>query len=421
MKLGAVPKTTSYMMAIPVNNEDIKNPEQIYERIEASSEIKLVKKSFDDKNQCPMLTLSYKGKEYVVDVFVEKINIPPNFAFCHPVKPDDLKILRSAEVGVTTAFTYEDPFESYLFQVKLMNCILPNHVALVDYNTEKIMSAEWSKMTANSEISPGPSYLFSINTIKGKNEEIWLHTHGLNRCGFIELEILNSNIENHNTHAMMLNIIANKMLNENSFENETNPILVANLTSGAGIVATWLNWEDAVKKYDENIAGGANSRKTGHNLFNGVLFIYPTPEHFKDMKPVPLHEINNLNLDDVLISVSNKETERMSKLAQERMSYFLKAIVMDGVKGIVKVSLTIEDGKPETEYLWVEVDNLDGESISAKLIQKPFYTKRLEIGDSVKIMASDVTDWMLNINNNRIAPDNAFLVDSFVETTEKRL
>ena len=44
--------------------------------------------------------------------------------------------------------------------------------------------------------------------------EVWLHTHGLNRCGLYELEILKSDKENYNNHYYLISTLASHLLDK---------------------------------------------------------------------------------------------------------------------------------------------------------------------------------------------------------------
>ena len=193
MKSGKIKKTTSYIMAIPMNDKDIDTPQMVYDRINAHDEFELKETSFDDKNMCPMVTVVYKGQQYIVDIKIEPVNITPDFMFCHDMPDECIKKMKKAKIGITTSLTFtDDIMESYHFQLKFLNCIIPDKAAVVDFNTHRIFSPLWIKSVAVSSVSPGPNYVFSVNMLRDKNNLHWVYTYGLNRCGFYELEVLNT-------------------------------------------------------------------------------------------------------------------------------------------------------------------------------------------------------------------------------------
>ena len=144
--------------------------------------------------------------------------------------------MKKAKIGITTSLTFtDDIMESYHFQLKFLNCIIPDKAAVVDFNTHRIFSPLWIKSVAVSSVSPGPNYVFSVNMLRDKNNLHWVYTYGLNRCGFYELEVLNTEKEDVNFCASVLNITANKALADNEFPNESEPMEIAVLNDGQAL------------------------------------------------------------------------------------------------------------------------------------------------------------------------------------------
>ncbi|MBQ5513233.1 MAG: DUF4026 domain-containing protein, partial [Bacteroidales bacterium] len=62
-----------------------------------------------------------------------------------------------------------------------------------------------------SKVAPSPDYMFTIHAVNDSEEgtdSVWLHTHGLTRCGTIELEILGADLDNWQELGNALNQIA---------------------------------------------------------------------------------------------------------------------------------------------------------------------------------------------------------------------
>ena len=115
MKSGKIKKTTSYIMAIPMNDKDIDTPQMVYDRINAHDEFELKETSFDDKNMCPMVTVVYKGQQYIVDIKIEPVNITPDFMFCHDMPDECIKKMKKAKIGITTGNTIRTSVPAHLF------------------------------------------------------------------------------------------------------------------------------------------------------------------------------------------------------------------------------------------------------------------------------------------------------------------
>lgn len=410
MKSGKIKKTTSYIMAIPMNDKDIDTPQMVYDRINANDEFELKETSFDDKNMCPMVTVVYKGQQYIVDIKIEPVNITPDFMFCHDMPDECIKKMKKAKIGITTSLTFtDDIMESYHFQLKFLNCIIPDKAAVVDFNTHRIFSPLWIKSVAVSSVSPGPNYVFSVNMLRDKNNLHWVYTYGLNRCGFYELEVLNTEKEDVNFCASVLNITANKALADNEFPNESEPMEIAVLNDGQALNVTWKNWKDEIKSYPEGTLGTGNTRVKDRCLFNGMLYIYPPG---KTKKPCRANEFAVVDMENAIVKVSEKETARMEALATETISKFAKVMTMPEAKGIVKIKINTENEKQAGyEHIWAEVDQIGVNEVFATVLHDSLYSDQVKKGDRIQTEFESITDWRAIVDGKDITPDRAFLVD----------
>ncbi len=414
MNTAKIRKTTSYIMAVPMKDKDVYTPQMIYDKINESEEFELKNISFDDKNACPMLTVVYNGLEYIVDVKVETLQIDPDFIFCHPMPEECIKKLKSSKIGLTVSLTFSDDIiGSYFFQIKLLNCILPDKAAVVDFNTHRILSPLWIEAAARSSAAPGPGYMFSINVTGGNGDKVWIHTHGLNRCGFVELEVLDCEKENINTYASILSISSNKIISENDMPDEMKPMNIATLENNQNLSVTWRLWKDVINDYPDNIPGTGTSRTREHCLYNGILYIYSPVK--KNKKPYKATEVHDINLENAIIEIAASETERMRIIAVETIPQLTKGFTLPGAKAIVKIEIDASENNNQTidhEHIWAELDEIGIDDITCSSIQNSVFSDTLRQDDKIKSKITNITDWVLNINGKRISPDCAFLVDS---------
>ena len=70
---------------------------------------------------------------------------------------------------------------------------------------------------------------------------MWLHTHGLNRCGLYELEILKSDKENYNNHYYLISTLASHLLDKDDRTPEPGAgVYIGMLNDRLPIVATYV-------------------------------------------------------------------------------------------------------------------------------------------------------------------------------------
>ncbi|MDO5560499.1 MAG: DUF4026 domain-containing protein [Oscillospiraceae bacterium] len=406
MKSGIVRKTTSYIMAVPMNDLDVDSPELVYDRIKANEEFDLKEISFDDKNQCPMLTITYENTDYVVDVNIEPLNIRPDFILCYPLSEESVKRLKQAKLAITTSVTFDDPVKSYHFQIKLIHCILPDKAAVIDLNTERIFSPEWISFAANLPVSPGPAYLFSVNVVPQQNS-VWIHTHGLNRCGFVELEILDVPLSKVNLCASVLSIIASKAISENNLSNEEEPFEIAKIHDGQPFQIAWKPYKKALEDYTSDIPGADATRTPEHNYMNAAVYYYNNDTS----SLVKITQVEDIDLDKAFIKITDDETNRMCTLAQGTIPSLKKACALENASALVKIKLeTAEDAAVNNEHIWADVDKITDDSVYCSLIQNSLYAQDISENDKIKTDLRNITDWVVKINDNRVTPDSAFLI-----------
>ncbi len=420
MKSGIIRKTTSYIMGIPMNDLDIDTPQFIYDRISASEEFELKEVSFDDRNICPLVTVGYRDMEFTVGLRIEPVNaIGPDFMFSHPVPDECMKKIKQSQVGLTTIMYFNDDIlASHHFQLKLLNCIIPETAAVVDFNTRRIFSPVWLKQTAASSAAPGPAYIYSINISADKENSrdginhAWVFTQGLNRCGFVELEVINADEKNIDFFATAISIASNKAISERVFPAEMEPFDIAVLDDDRKLSVSWRNWKGEMSVYPAGTLGTGTRRPDSLNMHSGILFI--CPDGGLTRKPVRAVDAEPFSLDNAVIEYSEEEVKRMTALASETLPHFIKGFTFPGARGIVKVKVnagTAEDGNEKYEYVWAEVENADNKNVYCRAVHSTLFSEKLAADERFQTELENISDWLLNINGQRVAPDCAFLVD----------
>lgn len=67
--------------------------------------------------------------------------------------------------------------------------------------------------------------------------------------------------------------------------------------------------------------------------------------------------------------------------------------------------------RSEREHIWFEVLEIGENSITAKLTQEPYYIPGLHTGDVGKYGFDEITDWIALYKEQRITPDNTYLIN----------
>lgn len=410
-------KEISYMIAIPKYEDELKDPALIVSRLKDAKDF-FVKNITSGEDETPVLEIEYKENTYTVEIGIETYEIPEMFRVVHFFKDIDLEAIGKQEVGLMVAMEFSDDIlDSYHLQLKIICTIFPETLGIMDCSAEKILSGAWAALAAKSSIPPAPRYIFTTQAVYSGDDDVWLHTHGLNRCGLMEIEIMNSTKETSNNHYHVIEAVASRLVDEPDCIGAGKPLLVASFSNDQPLMVTWVPWEKAVETVREGTLGGPEDRdeEAGHNGYTGGLFVYRTP--YDMMNGIISHiSIYDKQLEDnPMFMLTGAETERMRALARERVDY-MKRIFLNGAKAaLVKVGLEVDEQyKSEGngyEHIWFALHSVDEDSFTAELTQEPYMVSGMHTGSVDTYSYDQITDWMMFTEEDRITPDEVYLLE----------
>lgn len=404
----------------------------IKQRLENSSFFKLLSlKESDGRNEdFPLqliVELEYQGETISIDLSIvpaKFINLD-DFSFGNQLSEEEITVAKQQRFYLETSMYFqEDPLESFHTQLKVMSAIIPRASVVVDFMPWRLLSGFWLKMTADSLTPPSPEYLFIIHAIYDENEKgerrHWLHTHGLHRCGSMELEMID--IGEARPLYDLLNTAA-KMFIDKGPSKEGEPMMLG--YDGMGVELAWLRWEESVKMFPDNVEGGNKDRQDDniHTKPSGVLWAieqdeFITPEVYaKSLMENPMYFI------------SNKETSRMSILAKERFHYFERAFNeyknQDDWSFMVKLGLTTNDATDENdrEHLWFNVQKIENNKVTGILVNQPYWIDNLNEGDVKTFPIKEtLTDWIIYspLGHRPLTPDSIYQLYQEYEIIPKK-
>ena len=385
------------------------------------------------------VTLSYKGVDYTLSIYAmptKQVDFS-TFNLANKIDDESLEIAGKQSFMLETLLYFDaDPMNSFLLQLKVLHSIMPSASLVLDYSSFKILSPYWLAMSAESNIPPSPEYLYTTHAVYNEREdgrtEYWMHTHGLNRCGSIELEMLNIH-SNPKQMYDLLNNTANMFIMDHIKEKE----VFAVGYDGLGIYLSWVRWEKALKNLPKDLLGGINDRISEdeedynvniHAVPSGVLYAveegnYTSPEIYASTLA-----------DNPILYINSEETERMSSLAKERLDFFKEAFHQFGKtkkkkqsklnklfgkknqeeetwEFQVKLGLVVDDAEDESdkEHLWFEVIDFENDQITVLLLNQPYWIKALNKEDIKTFPVFELlTDWIIFSPEETYTPDSIY-------------
>lgn len=404
----------SYMVAVPADEAETACFTILAERLARVEGVTV----FGTKTEEGALSfeLSYDGALYCGSLYPADIELPELFRAQHLFPDVDIAAIEACRTGLGMELEFTDnALASYHLQLKLFRALLSaGFLAVIDFSAEKVLSGSWAALAADSHVPPAPRYLYTVQAVLGEDGQVWLHSHGLNRCNVPELEVLGSTRENYEQHYYVIETMANRLLERGEPLAPGEPLFLARLSEEAVLVTTLLPWEEAVHLYDEDILGGGDDRQDGHNEDTSCIFTYPSEEDLEKRQICPLTVYDKLLSENPVYMISTAETERMKALAQERIAYVKRMAGCEGVKILVKLGLLVDeeynsDGS-EREHIWFELKAISDLKVTAELTQEPYYIAGLHTGDVGEYSLDMITDWIIFMPEMRITPDDVYLL-----------
>lgn len=432
--------SASVMAIIPDNNYRFES-DKIEKSLRNNKDFKLL--SFEESKdnlgfslQSYKAEISYLDQVYVVELFVCKTdNLHlADYDFANYIDEDSLETAAGQPYYLETSMYFgSDSLVSFHLQLKIMDAVVPKASVVVDFMSYRLLSAKWLKMSAKSTIPPSPDYLYTLHCVydqKGEDDikQYWFHTHGLHRCGSVELEMLNLKQGAEQMHTLM-NRTVTKFLSDPAKERERFTIGY----DGMGLNLCWLRWEEALKDFPVDCLGGIEDREGEGNIHaesSGVLFAV---EEGNMVSP----EIYAQTLaDNPIYYITTEETNRMSALAKERFDIFKSIFEREGAHAhkksffknifktdkeekdewdfLVKLGLSVDNQQAgsEKEHLWFHVLSITGDIIECKLLNEPYWIDNLHEGNVNKYSTDLLTDWII------YSPDSTYTSDSVYQLVD---
>ena len=414
LKSGVIEKTVSYMMGVPRDDKTIEDPVKVIERLKNSNLFTVKDVEFNENLNVKIL---YKDEIYNIELIPETYEISGMYTVNHHLTEENYKAITESEIGLTVAITFGNSnLDAYHLQLKILYAAVLDMVGVIDFCSEKILSSVWTKITSESPVPPSPDYIYSVQAISGEKNDVWLHTHGLNRCGSIEVEILDSDAENYKNHFYILQTLAKRVISDDTFINEEEAFWIGRMNNGEDLVVTWIDYNEALKMYDEDIIGGAKDREESHNKDTGAVYIYLTEKDYEKKKYRHVSCVNEYISDNLLMMYTTEETLRMSILAMDRIKYFIDGINNEENQGIMKIGLEVDEeykNEDDTfrEHIWFHIKDINGLKAKGVLTQEPYYIKDLKSGTEMELDLNHLTDWVLYTDKGQVTPDSVYLLE----------
>lgn len=406
----------SYMIILPMDEKDIDNPNIFVENIEKNEHVSIQNASMDEERGF-LLDVLVDGKPYSVVINPVNVQVPPYVRPQHAFSDEEYRMIEETKEGVSICMDFdEDNARCFRDQLRIIDAMCPNVLAVLDGPSEKMLLGRWVALAARTETLPSPRYLFTVQAISDDSGEVWLHTHGLKRCGLYELEILCSDKDRFNEHYRIIETFAYRMLESDEGIKPGEAVFIAK-ADDEYLVCTAVDWKEALTYYPQATLGTAEDRDDEvHDEDTYVIMMYRNPDEEKARKYTPVQEFDEHLQNNPMFMISVDETDRMRRLARERIPFMIKAAQNKDNGVLLKIGLVVDEeywneGKPQREHIWFELKEVKENGVVAELTQAPYYVSGMKEGDVGTYLFEDITDWIVFTQKCRVTPDDVYLLD----------
>ena len=258
-----------------------------------------------------------------------------------------------------SVFTHLPPRcqQAYQDQVAVLHQIAPEALAVYDANAHTVLSPAIVRDLASVPVPPPPSRLYSIHQVTRRGLT-WMHTHGLSRCGTVEIELMDVPSDRVSDMKSLLDAAAARLIEEAAPPSQCAAFEVSRETK-----VSWVPWSKAMAKL--GIQGPGADRDASHSSATGVLVA--RPRRWRTCLP---HEVIE---GRPRVLISRAETQRMAAGSRARwprlVRLFQERSGSRGWRFLVKASFAAS-GPCGPEHLWVELASAGAEGWAGRVLSE---------------------------------------------------
>lgn len=327
-------------------------------------------------------------------------------------------------IGIETQIDPRNPLESYRDLVRFIAEPFDDVPGILDVNTTGwIRKRAITEQFLPEDNIPPVEVLWIVHAVSADPAHsprggVWLHTHGLWRCGRPELEMLEVDPDYGSDAGNLINEIAERILDEPPPE-PGEPFHL-----GENLAVTLQPWQEVAPYVSRGAPGGMPDREEDENgVHTGLRAVICDEKQkgtFKKVWTWPRTAIDRLNRDQAVIWKSARATQRIATQARYTFGELATAFTKlrphlpantDNVRAMVLVKAAfpyqIDDSDDETaEHMWLEVLGFEGETVEGRLLNEPMFINDLAANDTLTIERSRLSDWMVQTQAGSFGPSN---------------
>jgi hypothetical protein len=327
-----------------------------------------------------------------------------------PLAPGELDDPAAARcrfvVGVETLLDPDDPLVTFATLVRRMIDLAPDTPAILDVNC-----TSWHPRDAiqhafiDAPVEPPVDVLWIIQAVapaRARAGGVWLHTHGLWRCGRPELELVDVPPAHANAAAGLLNDVAALWLESDL------PAPDAPFEIGPDLAVVVRPWSEVAGALPAGAPGGIADREGGddgaHGGVRGIVCAAAPDRSGAWRWPEELVAARQRGAAAIFRSV--RTTRRQATLARHHWPALVDLAENERAKILVKAGFAPEreSATRDREHLWFAMREIGAASARGELLDDSA-TTNLTRGAVYPIDVSTVSDWIVEFDGRGYGPE----------------
>lgn len=292
-------------------------------------------------------------------------------------------------VAVELGFDGHDPLSALHAQLAICAAVTPDALAFLDLDAQRLWPAARARAAARVPISVPATEIFSIQAVQHRRGPLWLHTHGLHRCGALELEALD--VAPADADAVETLLWASAM----RFAEQGTPPPYTPFALGPGLDLAWLPWQDAVEQITVRGHGRPPERDELHRRPSGVLVAAAKGRNGTEFAALRVHAA--AVRAGVPLYVSFAEVQRRAAAAAHTIGALRDLVALHGTEDdwgfSAEVGLPGDDGEL-AEIVMIDLGAVTDAEVAGTLRTAPLVGSMDAVaGSSVVQPAERVVGW----------------------------
>ena len=311
-------------------------------------------------------------------------------------------------LSVQTALHPDDSLTHFANLFRLFGSLPFELHSILDLSTGRCFPANViDELFINAEEEPPEEILWITRLVeapmKAEPEQrwAWISTHGLNRCGRVELEMLGVPSA---LSAEAINCVDG--ISALSFEQDL-PAAGKTVTVGFNLEVGIDRPEELLLKLTDNMPG---RQKRDYP----VAII--TSKNYQE--PCPIDALELLRAGHTSVARTKRFTQRQSAFARKEWKLFLSVAQMVGKSEHATCMIQVPwvktaDENSPSEYLWFNVNQVNNEQVAATLAHTPRFVNTIAEEHSDMFSVEDVTDWVIMTPIGPLGPSDVEAINLF--------